>query len=161
MRRSVGGTDPGRVAVARTGDGPSWLTLRLLRGLDWAARVAAKRRAYALAAARLRDLPGLDVLVPELPPGSVPLGLPVRVDDARALWRALQGLGIAAAPWPGDEGLPDLARDRFPGSLDWMARGLLLPAHEDLSEEQIEAMVRALRSALGPPRRVAPARREL
>ncbi len=153
LRGIAGTTDPCAVPLAEMDSGPSWLTLRLLRAVAWDARLSAKRHAYRLAVGCLAGMPGLEIPFPEPDAGSVPLGLPVRVDDPATVGAALRARGIGASQWPGAEHLPGVDLVAFPGTCDWMARGLLLPAHEDLSGLHSLHMADAVRAALAVRRR--------
>ncbi len=152
VRALAGTTDPG--PTPRPGDdrGPSWLTLRLLETLDWEPRIAARRSAYARTVALLGGSPGVEIPLPELPAGGVPLGLPLRVEDPSRVCMALRAHGVGASQWPGADGLPDVDPGAFPGAAEWVERGILLPVHEDLRDRELVAMARAVRA-------VAPASR--
>jgi len=129
----------------------SEMTMRLLAVLDIPALIRRKKANYRGLAERLSGIRGVDVPVPDLPPGSVPQVLPVRVADPPRMCRELRSIGVGASLWPGSDAVPDLAFDPYPGAGTWADRGLFLPVHECLEARHLDwaaqAVSRAVRGA--------------
>lgn len=125
---------------------PSRLVGCLLGLVDWTEAVGGKQERYRRLAARLRDIPGLGLPAPRLPPGSVPQLLPILVADPARTLRHLHRRGVEAMPWPGHEGIA-LDRRRFPGAAAWLDRGLCLPLGAPLTDRQLDRVAAAVREA--------------
>lgn len=122
---------------------PSFLLRPMLARLDWREQIRTRQAAYRRLSARLRDMPGVTVPVPVLPPGSVPQAMPIWVGDPDGAVRALRGRGVEAMRWPGLEQVP-FRRDACPGTVAWLERSLLLPLGCALTPPRLDAIARAL-----------------
>jgi dTDP-4-amino-4,6-dideoxygalactose transaminase len=122
---------------------PSFLLRPMLARLDWREQIRTRQAAYRRLSARLRDMPGVTVPVPALPPGSVPQAMPIWVGDPDGAVRALRGRGVEAMRWPGLEQVP-FRRDACPGTVAWLERSLLLPLGCALTPPRLDAIARAL-----------------
>ena len=128
---------------------PSALVVPVLRRLDWAAIIEARRDIYALLAGALGGVDGVMLPVPVAPAGSVPQMLPLRVADPDQAVRRLRRRGIEAMRWPGIEQF-DVDRGAFPGTEDWLAHGLCLPLGYSLSAGRLARVVSAVEEAVAP-----------
>jgi len=126
---------------------PSVLVAPLLRRLDWAAIIAARRDVYARLATALAPVAGVTLPVPVAPEGSVPQMLPLRVADPDRAARRLRRRGIEAMCWPGIE---QFAVDpgTFPGAQGWLTRGICLPLGYTLTPGRLARVVEAVREAV-------------
>jgi hypothetical protein len=122
---------------------PSFLLRPMLARLDWRELIRTRQAAYRRLSARLRDMPGVTVPVPALPPGSVPQAMPIWVGDPDRAVRALRGRGVEAMRWPGLEQVP-FRRGACPGTVAWLERSLLLPLGCALTPPRLDAIARAL-----------------
>ncbi len=115
--------------------GASPLLLRLLRRLDATMVATRRRRNYARLLARLGD--AAPVPTGELPPGAVPLFLPLAVGDRGRALAALAARGVEAIDfWSIGDPACDLAR--FP-DVRWLRRHVIeVPLHQDLDDEAID-----------------------
>jgi dTDP-4-amino-4,6-dideoxygalactose transaminase len=145
FRHASGAYGAGRVgADPRDVQEASEVTLRILAVLDMPALIRRKKANYHGLAERLSGIRGVDVAVPELPPGSVPQVLPVRVADPPRMCRELRNMGVGASLWPGSDAVPDLALGPYPGAGTWTDRGLFLPVHECLEARHLDWMAQAV-----------------
>jgi hypothetical protein len=126
----------------------AWL-IPVLRRLDWAAIIAARRDVYARLATALAGLGGVALPVPVAPEGSVPQMLPLVVADPDTAARRLRRRGVEAMCWPGIEQLP-LDAAAFPGARRWLARGLCLPLGYAPTPARTARLVAAVREAVAP-----------
>jgi dTDP-4-amino-4,6-dideoxygalactose transaminase len=147
-RRALAGREYGRQPR------PSVLLTPLLRRLDWAAIIAARRGVYQRLAAALEGVPGVTLPVPVAPPGSVPQMLPLRVADPAEVARRLRRCGIEAMCWPGSEQYA-IDRAEFPGTQRWLAHGVCLPLGYTLTPRREARVVEAVRGAAGAAARTA------
>jgi len=125
--------------------GGSPLTRRLLGRID-AVRVATRRRRnYARLLDRLGD--GARVPTGALPPGAVPLFLPVAVEDRASALRRLASRGIEAIDfW--SFGDPACDEARFPDAR-WLRRHVIeVPLHQDLDDEAVDAVAEAVKEVV-------------
>jgi dTDP-4-amino-4,6-dideoxygalactose transaminase len=122
---------------------PARLVLSILRRTDWPALIRRRQEAYRGLSSRLGAVPGLWIPVPALPAGSVPLGLPLLLDDATAVYHALRRAGIEAMRWPGFEQVR-IEPGRYPGADEWLARGLCLPLGAPLGASRLDAVAGTL-----------------
>jgi dTDP-4-amino-4,6-dideoxygalactose transaminase len=125
---------------------PSMLLAPLLRRLDWAAIIAARRDVYCRLATALEGVAGIALPVPVAPVGSVPQLLPLHVADPGEVARRLRRRGIEAMCWPGVE---QYAVDRaaFPGTRRWLDHGVCLPLGYALTPGRAARVVEAVREA--------------
>lgn len=126
---------------------PSVLLAPVLRRLDWAAIIEARRDVYARLAAALDGMDAVTLPVPVPPAGSVPQMLPIRVADPGQAVRRLRRRGIEAMRWPGVEQF-EVDGGAFPGTADWLAHGLCLPLGFALSPERLARVVDAVADAV-------------
>jgi dTDP-4-amino-4,6-dideoxygalactose transaminase len=132
------GSPPGASPIARS----------LLRRVDWPRLIAAKQANYVGLLERVRTVPGVELPIPAPTPGSVPMGLPLVVDDARRVGERLRRAGVESVQWPDGQqtALPPRA---FPGAERWLARGLALPVTAGLGRSHLDRIAAAVREALG------------
>ena len=101
--------------------------------------IAARRREnYAALAGRLQN-PGAAVMVPSLPDGAAPWGLPLKMrnaSDATALEAVLLSEGIGAWRWP--DLPPEVTSETFPFEHGLAQQTVLLPVHQGLSQRHME-----------------------
>lgn len=125
----------------------SALTLRALRGQSVAVAIQRRRQNYHMLAALLADMPGLQLLKPDLPADACPLNLPVLVAGRNTVVQSLQHRGIAATPWWAG----------YNRHLDWSNAAdamvlkdnlLALPVHHLLEEVNLYHMADCLHAAL-------------
>lgn len=126
---------------------PSVLLAPLLRRLDWAALIAARRDVYGRLATALDPVVGVALPVPVAPEGSVPQMLPLRVADPAGTARRLRRRGIEAMCWPGIE---QFAIDPgvFPGAWGWLTRGVCLPLGYALTPGRLARVVETVRETV-------------
>lgn len=122
---------------------PAHLVSLLIRRVDWPALIRAKQRSYRELAARLAQVPGVEVPVPSLPVGSVPQTLPAWVEPATGMYHGLRRAGIEAMRWPGVEQVP-VDPARHPGAAAWLERVVCLPVTAGLAGRHLDAIVSAL-----------------
>jgi dTDP-4-amino-4,6-dideoxygalactose transaminase len=124
----------------------SAMTLRALQSIDVDAIADRRCSNYRMLASHLAaGIPGFTVPFPELPRGSVPLVMPVRVDRPAASAARLRAEGIGAFLWPGFEVLADIDWSRYPGTRAWLDSLVCLPVHQDLSAPELERIADACR----------------
>ncbi len=125
--------------------GISGFSRRRLAGQDWEGIVASRRRNYAFLLEAVKRA-GLRPLLPDLPAKVCPLFLPLVVEDRQRLHARLWDQGIDSHLWWGF----------FHSSVPWaehphaaeLKRTVLgLHVHQDLRDEHLEAMARALGEA--------------
>ena len=128
----------------------SRLTARALRGFDVAAAIDARKANYTRLLDRLRDIPGLVPLFPDLTAGTVPLGMPVLVGGPGrdALARALQAEGIGATPWWAGYNR-HLDFTGHPEACALKDRVLFLPAHPWLETAAIDHIATRVAALIG------------
>ena len=137
---------------------PSVVLAPLLRRLDWAALIAARRDVYRGLATALDGVAGITLPVAVAPAGSVPQMLPLHVADPGEVARRVRRRGIEAMCWPGAE---QYAVDRaaFPGTRRWLDHGVCLPLGYALTPGRTARVVEAVREAaaavVGTPRAFA------
>jgi dTDP-4-amino-4,6-dideoxygalactose transaminase len=122
--------------------GASALLAPLLRRIDTRLVAVRRRRNYT----RLLELLGDARRVPTgpLPPGAVPLFLPLEVDDRRAALAALAARGIEAIDfW--SVGHPACDEGRHPEVRALRRRVIEIPIHQDLDDEAVDRVAAALR----------------
>jgi dTDP-4-amino-4,6-dideoxygalactose transaminase len=109
-------------------------TLRAFRDMNLD-RIAERRcENYRQLVHLLDEIPQVQVPLPALQAGSIPMVLPILVnDDNRRFRAALLSRGIGAFLWPGFEALTGVDWERFPGSRDWLRRLVCLPVHQDVN----------------------------
>ena len=143
------------MALGAPGTPPSTVTVRLLRRVC-EERAADRRRAnYAVLLEQLRD----QVPAPfdRLPPGAVPLGLPIRSSAKAALLERLAERGIEAVDfWSAPH--PTLPAGRYAETARRRASTVLLPVHQELRPVDVERVADAARTR---PRRRTDLRVEL
>jgi dTDP-4-amino-4,6-dideoxygalactose transaminase len=121
----------------------SWLSAVIARTVDLEKMAARRRTNYLRLLEALRALPYLQPLRPDLPAGTVPYSLPVRVADGRrdALREDLRRIGVACgAGWPESPFESHLTKTR-----DLAQSVLELPVHHLLSTRQVTRLVEHLR----------------
>ena len=128
---------------------PSALVESVLRRLDWAAIIEARRKVYVQLAGALNGVDGVVLPASVAPAGSVPQMLPLRVADPAQAVRRLRRRGIEAMRWPGVEQF-DVDRGTFPGTEDWLAHGLCLPLGYSLTPGRLARVVSAVEEAVEP-----------
>ncbi|WP_404800643.1 DegT/DnrJ/EryC1/StrS family aminotransferase [Anaeromyxobacter paludicola] len=132
--------DPGAVDL-----GMSRLSAAIAANLDHREIVAARRRNYRLAQARLETLS--PPVHPELPPGVCPLFYPFLCDDKDRLKRRLAARGVETVDfWR--TGHPACPAERFPEVAMLRRRVLELPIHQDLSPEDVAYLCDAVEESL-------------
>jgi dTDP-4-amino-4,6-dideoxygalactose transaminase len=127
--------------VAATDVGMARLCAAVLARIDAAGVVRARRRNYALLAARLA--PRVRPLLGDPPPGACPLFFPILVPDKAALARALRDRGIGAVEvW--NYGHPALRPEEGRDAAHLRAHLLEIPIHQGLSAERVHRMADAI-----------------
>jgi dTDP-4-amino-4,6-dideoxygalactose transaminase len=123
----------------------SALAEALLRGTDWRSVVARRRSNYLRLATALREVGWARPLFPELPAGACPFGFPILVEDREGARRRLLAAGVnVRAYW---EQLPAaVSVERFAEAQAVADRILVLPVHQSLSVDQMNHLLRVLRS---------------
>lgn len=101
----------------------------------------------------VRDVPGVRPLFPDLPDGVVPYAFPLVTDAGGMIFHALRLARIPIWRWE------DVAVTSCPVALDYRLRLLQLPCHQDLSEREIDWMLRVLRGVAEGLAQTADARR--
>ncbi len=104
--------------------------------------VTARRRNYQRFAREFDGRAGLRPLRPDLPDGAAPYVFPLLVEDPERLYQRLRQRGVPLyrwdVVWPGTPQLPGDA-----GAL-WATRVLQLVCHQDMSEDDVNAVVRTI-----------------
>jgi dTDP-4-amino-4,6-dideoxygalactose transaminase/glycosyltransferase involved in cell wall biosynthesis len=116
--------------------------------------VELRRRNYAELARRLSGLAGARPLQAQLPDAAAPYVFPLYVDDPAASYQRLRAAGIPIFRW--DEvwpGTPVIDGDR---GLDWSTHVFQLGCHQDLSEQNLDAIVTKVRTIIQDKPRGAP-----
>lgn len=122
------------------------IALRMVHSIDLAKVVERRRRNYYALMGRLRDV--APPLIQELAPGMSPLFYPTWVEGKPRVHAALIEAGIEAIDfW--SEGSALVERGRFPIVDGLRAHLLELPIHQDLEADDLEAIARAVRQAVG------------
>lgn len=123
-------------------------TLRALRSLDINAVAERRRSNYRALSAMLSDVDGVRLPYPDLPPGSIPMVMPVQVQRPAQLATSMCAFGVGTYPWPGFEVLAGVDWRQFPGTRIWLDHFVGLPVHQDLNASDLErvhdSLVRAL-----------------
>ncbi len=127
--------EQGEVTLA----GISATTLAILAELDMTRVALARRRNYGLLASILVEA-GVGVPIPEMLPGAVPQGLPLRHRHADAVVRILRRRGIEAYRWGRYPETVDPGA--FPSAYAWSRESIVLPVQQDLPEETIRTVGR-------------------
>lgn len=137
-------------AVYERPPAPAFVLRPMLERLDWRPHIRSRQAAYRRLADRLRAIPGVEVPIATLPPGSVPQAVPVRVADPDGVVRALRARGVEAMRWPGREQVPfDTAA--CPGTVRWLERSLILPLGCAVTPRALDAVVRTIAEGVGSP----------
>jgi hypothetical protein len=132
---------------AAAGLGMSGLSDRIVRRLDTAAIVAARRRNYFLLLGRLRER--VPPVFAEVPAGVCPLFYPLLCDDKQEVKARLAARGIEAVDfWR--TGHPLCPVDAFPEVAQLRRRVLELPVHQDLAPDDMAFLARCVKEALRP-----------
>lgn len=101
--------------------------------------IAARRCVnYCALVAMVSEIPGIKLPFYQLPPGSIPLALPILVKHAREMAASMWAAGVGVSLWPGLEVVESLDWRKFPGSRRWIERAVLLPIHQDLTSQDLE-----------------------
>jgi dTDP-4-amino-4,6-dideoxygalactose transaminase/glycosyltransferase involved in cell wall biosynthesis len=113
--------------------------------------VELRRRNYAELARRLSGLAGARPLQAQLPDGAAPYVFPLYVDDPTCYQR-LRATGIPIFRW--DEVWPGTPHIEGDHGLDWSTHVFQLGCHQDLSVENVDAIVTNVRTVIQdtPPR---------
>jgi dTDP-4-amino-4,6-dideoxygalactose transaminase len=127
-------------------------TLRALAGLDLDAIADRRCGNYRTLAPMLTGIDGIDVPFPELPAGSIPWVLPIRIHKPEASASSLWAAGVGAFLWPGFEVLAGVDWMQFPGSRGWLESLVCLPIHQDLSVSDLERVRDSCRRVAGHDR---------
>jgi len=122
------------------------LTRRVLERVDAPAVAAARRRNHEHLAARIQDIPGLEVV--PLPPASVPLVLAVRVHARAMLEVRLRERGVETFRF-GAQLSPLLNADERASAMTTAEPLLGLPVHQDLQPKDVDKVARALEACFG------------
>ena len=128
-------------------------TLRTLAALDVDAIAGRRCANYRTLASLLAGISGIDVPFPEVPPGSIPWVLPIRIDQPESCASSLWAAGVGAFLWPGFELIAGVDWTQFPGSRAWLDSLVCLPVHQDLSVSDLERVGDACRRIAGRGRR--------
>ena len=118
------------------------LTRGLLRWLNYASIAQRRRANYEWLSKRLKEN-GVALLRDDLPPGSVPLFLPILVEDKFGTVAALAQEKIDAIPVWGIHHRY-LQRGMFPGTEFLVNHAVEIPIFQDLSERHLERIARAV-----------------
>lgn len=121
--------------------GASRLVRAMLSRIDPELVVVRRRRNYL----RLRDALDEPKRAPfTLPPGACPLFFPLLVDDKVAALAALRGLGVEGVDfWSGGD--PACSAEEFPDAAFLRRHVLELPIHQDLDDEAVDRVARAVK----------------
>ncbi len=119
----------------------------LLNRIDAGGIAARRRHNYTALAAGLLDVPGVRLLRPELPDRTCPLFLPVEVENRVQVFRHLVRHRIYPGVW-WDERHPAVDWNEFPEAAALKERVLALPVHQDIDDEQVAHVVRAMREVV-------------
>lgn len=120
---------------------------RQLRSFSVSDIIASRRANWHQYRERLKKVQGVELLTPELAPGTCPLIMPLEVNERDRVARELQARGIGATPWWAG----------FHQNLDWTGQNeamalknqvLSLPLHQYLSEDHIDHIVFVLKEVL-------------
>jgi dTDP-4-amino-4,6-dideoxygalactose transaminase len=125
---------------------PSRLVAHALGHVDWEALIRRRRQTYAALAGALARVPTVTLAIPQPPPGSTPLALPLWTAGADRLARALRRRGIEATCWPWGE-QPPFDHARFPGAARWLTASVWLPLTAPLSPRRLARYVDAVADA--------------
>lgn len=117
-----------------------------LAGFEPAAIRAARRAHYTRLADHIRSIPGV-TLLPELPPETCPLHLPLWTDRPQHVIARLQAGGISAAHW-WDLFHPAVPWNDYPEAVALKRNGIVLPIHQSLETHHIDRAAHALERAL-------------
>lgn len=128
----------------------AWFSRTLLRLSSRQRLCRSRRRHYQALEQAVQGLPGCRPLYPALPEQVVPWVFPLLVDDPEPVFQRLQAAGVPLVRfglplWTGAEGCADAQA---------LARHVLgLPCHQALSEQELAAIVTALRQSftMAPP----------
>jgi dTDP-4-amino-4,6-dideoxygalactose transaminase len=140
VRHSIQERDRNPVFPKEAGSDFSYQMLQRTDGADVRGRRRANYRRLAMAAA---SQPYLQPMVPSLPDGACPLGLPVLATnrDASRAHFLRRGINVRAY-W---ERLPrEVDPDVFPEAQQLSERILILPVHQSMTERQVDYVVKAI-----------------
>ena len=126
----------------------SSITLRVLETADISAIIEKRKKNFDVLVSLLNHLKGVSVPFKTLTPGSVPKVFPVFVEYRDAVCKYLWSQGVEATLWPGVEQLREADWKQFPGAREWVSKSLFLPVHENLSQNHLEAITKALSKGL-------------
>ena len=136
--------DPGLIGM-----GVSGVDRRAMAGFDVADAIRARRAHYHDYQRLLADLPGARPLFPELEATSVPLSMPVVVQDRDRIAAQMQAQGIGVTPWwAGYHRRLDFSGQD--GARFLKDHVLALPVHQDLGPGAAEHVVAVLKACLSP-----------
>jgi len=106
-------------------------------------RIASRRREnYLKWLEGMRSVPGVKPLFPDLPEGVVPYAFPLLVDVSGMGFHLLKMAGIPLLRWE-DMAVTDCAISR-----DYRIRVVQLPCHQELQEQELDWMIRAVQTLL-------------
>lgn len=124
-----------------------------LTGVDPAAIRSVRRTHYTRLAEQIRSIPGV-TLLPDLPPETCPLFLPLWVDQPQRVIARLQADGISAAHW-WDLFHPAVPWDDYAEAAALKRNGIVLPIHQSLETRHIDRAAYAIDRALRGSRTLA------
>jgi len=105
--------------------------------------VALRRRNYGLLAQLLEGAPGARAYRVALPEGAAPYVFPLEVQNAPARYRALRAARVPLFRWDRIwPGTPTIERDH---GLRWATEMFQLGCHQDMSEEDVQALAETVR----------------
>jgi hypothetical protein len=105
--------------------------------------VSLRRRNYLRLSKLMADMPGARPLFPQLPDGAAPYVFPLLVADPGRYYQQVRRSGVPIFRW--DEIWPSTARIEGDTGLDWAMNVFQLGCHQDLTDDDIDAMAKILR----------------
>ena len=124
--------------------GMSAAAQRIAQHADPGQIVAARRRRYQLLASALQGTAGIEIPVPDLPDGTCPLFLPLRVRERVSLRAFLESRGVETFVF-GEIPHPLLSADTCAIANGWSRENLCLPTHQSLTDDMVSAMIGAVK----------------
>jgi perosamine synthetase len=145
----------GERSSGRTGDfDPRWVDRRMSQTSRAVIRLASKsrtanarRRNYRVLLEGLSDIPGSRPLFPTLPDGVVPFAFPLVVEDPVPLFDSLKRQGVPMMRF--GEFLADEVDPRsYPETIELSRRVFQFPCHQEMKAEELDWLVRTVRTEL-------------
>ena len=131
---------------------PQSFSFKLLKSLEneFYTIIDKRRKNYIDLSIRLSKVKGIDILFSTLPNNVCPFMLPIMVYDNRDLiLRELKYQGIPAISWPELPKKVLIHRKRFKNAFMFKDNIILLPIHQDLTEQNIDYIYNTIKNRLG------------